>query len=347
VKPVKIGNKLVGETQPCFIIAEAGVNHNGDVNQAKHLIDAAKDVGADAIKFQSFQADSIVTRFAEKAKYQKKKDNFESQYDMLKKLELTSTEVQELFFYAEKKQIIFLSSPFDKYNVDLLDILNVPAFKIPSGEITNLPLLRHIALKRKPVIMSTGMSTKHEIKEAITTIHNNGVEDIILLYCVTSYPAESMQVNLRTIQLLNRQFKLPVGFSDHTLGITFPIAAKTLGAVLIEKHFTLNKQSEGPDHKASLEPKEFKEMVQAIRAVEESFNQPIQTSPQEAEIKNIVRRSIVASMPIPKGTVISAEMITTKRPGTGIPPKLINKVLGRKTKIDIAYDELIDFKKLV
>ena len=264
---LKIGDKLIGEEEPCFIIAEAGVNHNGSVELAKKLIDAAKDAGADAVKFQTFKAESVVVKDAQKAEYQKETTGEGSQYEMIKKLELTEEDFRELADYAKEKDIMFLSSPFDKESVDLLNELDVPAFKVGSGEITNLPLLRYIAKKEKPIILSTGMSTLGEIEEALDVIRSEGVEDIILLHCVSNYPARIEDVNLRALGTLKQAFKLPVGFSDHTLGITAPIAAVALGACVIEKHFTLDRNLPGPDHKASLEPEELKEMAKAIREV--------------------------------------------------------------------------------
>jgi len=228
----------IGEEYSCFVIAEAGVNHNGGIELAKELVDAAAEAGADAVKFQTFKAESVVTTNAEKAEYQKETTGAkESQYEMIKKLELTEYDFKELADYAKEKDILFLSSPFDKESVDLLDKVNMPIFKIASGEITNFPLLKHIAGKGKPIILSTGMATLGEIEDALRVIREVGVDDVVLLHCVTSYPAKMEDVNLRVLETLKLAFKLPVGFSDHTLGITVPIAAVSLGAVVIEKHF--------------------------------------------------------------------------------------------------------------
>ena len=340
---MKIANRLVGDGAPCFIIAEAGVNHNGDVELAKKLIDAAADAGADAVKFQTFRAESVVTTNAEKAEYQKETtDMEESQYDMIKKLELTEYNFKELADYAKEKDILFLSSPFDKESVDLLDEIDVPVFKIASGEITNFPLLKHIAKKGKPIILSTGMATLGEIEEALNVIRNEGVEDIVLLHCVTSYPAKMADVNLRVIETLRHAFKLPVGFSDHTLGITVPIAAVALGACMIEKHFTLDRNLPGPDHKASLEPKELKELVQAIRDIEKALGDGIkQPTVDEKEIKKVARRSIVAKVDISEGTFITGDMLDVKRPGTGIEPKYMREIIGKRVKAYITKDDLI------
>jgi len=344
---IRIEDKLIGEEEPCFIIAEAGVNHNGSVELAKKLIDAAKDAGADAVKFQTFKTENVVVKDAQKAEYQKETTGEGSQYEMIKKLELTEEDFRELADYAEKKDIMFLSSPFDKESVDLLYELDVPAFKVGSGEITNFPLLRYIAKKEKPIILSTGMSTLGEIEEALDVIRSEGVEDIILLHCVSNYPARIEDVNLRAMGTLKQAFKLPVGFSDHTLGITAPIAAVALGACVIEKHFTLDRNLPGPDHKASLEPDELKEMVKAIREVEKALGNGIKKPTKEEEkIKKVARRSIVAKVDISKGAIITEDMLDVKRPGTGIEPKYLKFIIGRKTKEDIKKDEIISLKMI-
>lgn len=348
MKKIRIVGKLVGEGEPCFIVAEAGVNHNGDINLAKKLIDAAKNAGSDAVKFQAFRAERVVTKYAEKAKYQKETTSpNKPQYDMIKRLELKDEDFRELFDYAAKNNVIFLSSAFDKGSVDLLDDLGVPAFKVASGEITNFPLIKHIAEKNKPIILSTGMSTLGEIEDALGVIREKGAKNIVLLHCVTSYPAKIEDANLRVIETLRRRFKLPIGFSDHTLGITIPIAAVALGAVLIEKHFTLDRDLPGPDHKASLEPSELKDMISAIRDVEKALGDGIKRLTEDEErIKKVVRRSIVAKVNIPKGAVITEDMLDIKRPGIGIEPKYLSKIIGKRAKRDIEPDELVTFEKL-
>ncbi len=344
---VRIADKIIGEGEPCFIIAEAGVNHNGDIELAKELIDAARNAGADAVKFQTFKAGKVVTQNAEKAEYQKETTEKGSQYEMIKKLELTEEDFNDLADYAKKKNIVFLSSPFDKESVDLLDEIDVPVFKVASGEITNFPLLTHIAKKEKPIILSTGMTTLGEVEEALNVIRSEGVKDIILLHCVSDYPAKMKDVNLRAMETLKRAFKLPVGFSDHTLGITVPIAAVALGACVMEKHFTLDKNLPGPDHKASLEPNELKEMVKAIRDVEKALGDGIKRpTKNEGEVKRVVRRSIVARVDIPDGTIITGDMIDVKRPGTGIEPKYMKMVVGKRAKINIKKDDLITWNEL-
>lgn len=347
MRKIKISNKTISPRGPCFIVAEAGVNHDGEVRLAKKLIDVAKKAGADAVKFQVFKAETTVTKTAEKAPYQKKGTAKESQYKMLKKLELTESEFKQLADYAKRKKIIFLASAFDMKSVDLLDRLNVPAFKIPSSEITNFPLLKHIARKGKPIIMSTGMSNLGEIKEALETIKGERVNDVVLLHCVSDYPAKVDETNLRAMETLKRMFRLPVGLSDHTLGITVPIAAIALGAAIIEKHFTLDKKLPGPDHKASLEPEELREMVACIREVERALGDGIKkpTKSEEA-VKKTVRRSIVAKVNIPKGTAIAEHMLDLKRPGTGLEPKHLKKIVGKRAKKDIKADELITFEKI-
>ena len=342
-KRIKIENRYIGENEPRFIIAEAGVNHNGDIELAKKLVDIAAESGADAIKFQTFKAENVAIKNAPKAEYQVKNTNSdESQYDMIKKLELSEEEFRELHRYARKKGIIFLSTPFDFESADFLEELGVPAFKVSSTDLTNLPFLEYIAEKGKPIILSTGMGTLGEIEEAVSTIKNTGNEDIILLHCITSYPAKFESLNLRAIQTLKEAFKLPVGFSDHSLGIYAPIAAVALGAVVIEKHFTLDKNLPGPDHKASLNPCELKEMIRGIRLIEKALGDGIKRpTPEEEEIKKIARRSIVAKVDIPKGAIITKDMITFKRPGTGLPPKYYNKIIGKRARRDIKADELI------
>jgi N,N'-diacetyllegionaminate synthase len=340
IKSIKIGDRLVGENKPCFIIAEAGVNHNGDFTLAKKLIDAARKAGADAVKFQTFVTENLVTRGAAKADYQKETTAFsESQFDMIKKLELPKKAWGKLSAYAREKGIIFLSTPDDKESADLLDTLDVPAFKIGSGEITNLPLLKYISQKKKPIILGTGMSNLSEIEEALEVIRNEGTEDIILLHCVSSYPAKPQDMNLNAMATLKNAFKVPVGLSDHSLGITIPIAAATLGACVIEKHFTLDKNLPGPDHQASMEPKELEQLVQAIVDVQKALGNGIKKpSAEENKNKKVVRRSIVTKIDIPKGIVITGEMIDTKRPAGGIEPKFMDKVIGRTTQKSIKAD---------
>ncbi|MBA7633639.1 N,N'-diacetyllegionaminic acid synthase [subsurface metagenome] len=348
MKTVNISGAHIGEGMPCFIIAEAGVNHNGDVRLAKELIDIAKNAGADAVKFQTFDVEELVTSSADKAQYQKETTGAEeSQSEMIKRLQLTEGDFEKLFAYAQEKGMIFLSSPFDKKSVDLLDRLNVPAFKVPSGEITNFPLLEHIAAKGKPIILSTGMATLREVEEALQVIQGKGEKEIILLHCVSSYPARMEDMNLKAIETLRRTFKLPVGLSDHTVGITMPIAAVALGACVIEKHFTLDRNLPGPDHRASLELEELEQMIKAIRDVEKAMgNGHKRPTEMEEEVKKAARRSIVAKVDIPQGTIITEDMLGIKRPGTGIEPKYLESVVGSVARTMIERDEVLTRDKL-
>ena len=348
MKQIRIGNRLIGEGEPCFIIAEAGVNHNGDINLAKKLIDVAKEAGADAVKFQTFKAEELVTRSAEKAGYQKETTpSDESQYDMIKKLELPEKDFRELFTHARSKDIVFLSTPYDKQSVDLLARLGVPAIKVSSADITNHPLLSRVAAKKLPIILSTGMSTLGEVEEAVGEIVNSGNEQIILLHCNFNYPARVKDINLRAMNTLRQAFNLPVGYSDHTMGIEVSLAAVALGAVVIEKHFTLDRNLPGPDHRASLEPGELREMVVKIRNVEQALGSPVkQPFGEEVQNREICRRSLVARVDIPQGSIITEEMIDAKRPGTGISPKYIAALVGRKAVSTIKKDDLITWDKV-
>lgn len=340
---VIIGNAIVGEEHPIFIIAEAGVNHNGSMKLAKHLIDVAKEAGADAVKFQTFKTKNIITRNAEKVKYQKESTGeAESQYNMLQRLELSASKFRELSDYCRRKNILFLSSPFDEDSVNLLEDIGVPAFKIASGEITNFPLLRKVAETGKPIILSTGMSSLDEVSEAIEVLKQSRARDIIILHCTSEYPAKFEDVNLKAIQTMRETFGLLVGFSDHTPRIVAPIAATALGACVIEKHFTISKSLPGPDHKASLNPVELRQMVKEIRTVEKLLGDGKKIPRKgEEEIRRLARKSIVAVKDICMGTKISEDMITIKRPGTGLEPKMIDFVLGKKAKCRIYMDEVI------
>ena len=343
---IKMEIKSGKEINSCFIIAEAGVNHNGSVELAKKLVDAAKEAGADAVKFQTFKTKNLVTKNARKAEYQIKNSGEESQYEMIKKLELSDDEFWEIAKYAEDKGLIFLSSPFDEESVDLLDEIDIPAFKIASGEITNFPLLKHIAKKQKPVILSTGMSTIGEVEEALQLIEKYN-DNIILMHCLTNYPAKKEDANLNVIKTLEYAFKKPVGFSDHTSGIEMSVAAVALGSCVIEKHFTIDKNLPGPDHKASLEPHEFSAMVKAIRNVEKGLGNGVKKpTTEEIEIKKLVRKSIVTKEDIPKGSILTEEMLDIKRPGTGIEPKYIKELIGRELIENVKKDNLLKWNQL-
>jgi len=329
-----------------LIIAEAGVNHNGDLKLAKKLINAAAEAGADLVKFQTFNADRLSTSTAKKAFYQTQgTDSRESQHEMLRRLELTEDMHKELIAHCAARNIGFFSTGFDIKSVDLLLSFGQNHFKIPSGEITNLPYLRHIGQLGRPVILSTGMSTMDEIGSALRILANSGTPKnaITVLHCTTEYPTPMPEVNLRAMISIRDKFEVKVGFSDHTLGIEVAIAAVAMGATLIEKHFTLDRNLPGPDHKASLEPSELKSMVTAIRNIEVALGDGIKR-PTLSEAKNIpvVRKSIIASKSIQLGEVFTAKNLTTKRPGTGISPMRFDEVLGKKAKRDFAEDDLIE-----
>ncbi|MDA9085929.1 N-acetylneuraminate synthase [Methylophilaceae bacterium] len=327
------------------IIAEIGVNHNGDITLAKKLIDEAKKSGADCVKFQTFKADSLVTKTAKKAQYQNLNyDSDESQYMMLKRLELTPEMHKEIILYCEEKNIEFLSSGFDIESIDFLSKLGQKIFKIPSGEITNFPYLRHLGTISKSVILSTGMSNLNEIKDAIQILESGGLErkHITVLHCTSEYPAPLNEVNLNAMNEIKNKLHVSVGYSDHTAGIEVSLAAVALGAEVIEKHFTINQALPGPDHKASLEPKELKLMVKLIRNIEVALGEPIKQA-SKSEIKNmaIVRKSIVAKNKIEIGEIFTKNNLTTKRPGTGISPIKWDFVIGQKASRVFDIDELI------
>ena len=338
---------MIGDGEDVFVIAEAGVNHNGNMALGKKLIDVALEAGADAVKFQTFIADNVVVHDAPTADYQKENTGLNNQYKMIKEMELSSDDFKELAEYSKNKGILFLSSPFDKESVDLLDKIGVPIFKIASGEITNYPLVEYIARKGKPIILSTGMSSLGEIENALEIIHSQGLNEVVLLHCVTSYPALIEDLNLKVIQTLKHAFKCPVGFSDHTIGITASLVAVTLGACIIEKHFTVDKNLPGPDHSMSLSPNELKELVNSIRRVEKALGDGIKRlTPLEAEIQRVVRRSIVSTVYIPKGMIITESMISIKRPSGGIEPKYYDLAIGKKAKRDIKPGELLYWSDL-
>lgn len=326
-----------------FIIAEAGVNHNGDISIAKKMIDVAVEAGVDAIKFQTFKAENLVCKNAKKAEYQKiTTGTNENQFDMLKKLEITGKEHEELLNYCKKKNIFFLSTAFDLESIDLLNKLGMNTFKIPSGEITNYPYLRRIGKLKKKVILSTGMSNMQEVKDAVNVLKNNGTKNITVLHCNTEYPTPMECVNLKAMNTIRDELNVEVGYSDHTLGIEVPIAAVAMGAKVIEKHFTLDKNMEGPDHKASLEPDELKLMVKSIRNIEKAMGNGIKeiTDSEKKNIK-IVRKSIVASKNIFKGEKFTEENLTCKRPGSGISPMKWNEVINSIATRDYKRDEMI------
>jgi len=346
VAKVKIGDKFVGEGEPVFIVAEAGSNHDGKLEQAKQLIDVAANAGVDAVKFQTFSADKIVAKTGPKAGYMEKVSE-ESVYEIFKRIELPRGWHSELAEYAGKKGLIFLSSPFDEEAVDLLDELGIPAFKVASGELTNFPLLKYMARKGKPLIVSTGAATMDEVEEAVSVIRGTGNNKIVLLHCIANYPAAPEDANLLAMNALKQKFKLPVGYSDHTLGIAAPLAAVALGAVMIEKHFTLSRKLLGPDHFYALEPNELKAIVDGIRAVEKMRGTPIKKPVKaELEIRKLARRSIFAKVDIPASAIIKKEMLVTLRPAIGLEPKHFESVVGKKAKKTIKRHDAVTWEKI-
>lgn len=327
-----------------FIIAEAGDNHNGNIELAYRLVDVAKEAGADCVKFQTFITEEVVSVYAEKAEYQKQNtDSNDNQYEMIKKLELSFEDFKKIKKYCDDKEILFLSTAFDIPSIEFLEELDMPIWKIPSGEITNLPYLLRIAKTHKDIILSTGMADMDEIKEAVDVLKKNGAGEITILHCTTEYPAPFDEINLNAMDEIRNEFKCNVGYSDHTLGILVPVAAVAKGAKVIEKHFTLDKDMEGPDHKASLEPAELKEMIGSIRTIELVLGDG-EKKPSDTEIKNkeIARKSIVARVDIRKGDIFTEKNLAAKRPGNGISPMKWYDILGKKAARDFRKDELIE-----
>lgn len=325
-----------------FIIAEAGVNHNGSLIIARRLVDAAKKAGANAVKFQTYVTEELVMRSARKAEYQKKRSAGRNQFGMLKRYELSRGDFRNLSAYCRKKKIIFLSTPFDPGSAAFLRTMRLPVFKVSSGELTNLPLLRLIAGYGKPVILSTGMATVGEIRDAVAVIRGAGNPKIMLLQCTSNYPAKFDDANLRAMVTLGKEFGLPVGYSDHTLGIEAAVAATAMGASVIEKHLTLDKKMAGPDHAASVEPDEFSRMVASIRNVERALGDGIKRPARsELPVRSVVRKSVVARCFIPKGTRITRDMLAAKRPAGGMEPKCMDTIVGRKARSDIRKDSML------
>ncbi len=344
---IDIQGRKVGEDHPVFIIAEAGVNHNGDMEIAKRLVDEAKKAGADAVKFQTFKAEELVTKDGEMADYQKKNiGEVKSQYEMIKERELSYDDFEMLKGYCDDKEILFLSTPHTSGAADFLEPL-VPLYKIGSGDLTNLPFLETVAKKEKPIILSTGMANLGEVEEAVETIKKAGNVKIILLHCVTDYPAPIDVINLKAMLTLKASFKTIVGYSDHTLGNTAAIGAVSLGAAVVEKHFTLDKNMKGPDHKASLEPDELRTMVDEIRRLDKGLGDGIKRPTEnEEKIKTVARKSIVAGDNIPEDTILQKNILGIKRPGAGIKPKHLKKLIGKKTSRYIEKDELITWEMI-
>lgn len=348
VAHIEIAGRRIGPGHPCFIIAEAGVNHNGSLDMARQMVDVAVGAGADAIKFQTFKTENLISQDAPKAAYQlETTGGAESQFAMLKALELPPEAFGQLMTHCQERNILFLSSPFDEESADLLAGLDVAAFKIPSGEITNLPFLTHVARHKKPMIVSTGMAYLSEVETAVRTIEETENLETILLHCVSNYPSEPANTNLRAMLTMATAFNVPVGYSDHTLGIEVPLAAVAMGACVIEKHFTLDRTLSGPDHRASLEPDELARLVRGIRTVEDSLgNGRKEPATSEADTAAAARKSLVASHALTAGTVLTGEMIAIKRPGTGLSPSMHGHLVGRSLRADIDEGTLFRLEML-
>lgn len=345
---IEIAGRPIGMNQPCFIVAEVGVNHNGDSQLARQLVREAKRCGADCVKFQTFQAEHVVTRNAPKADYQLKvTDPAESQLKMLKALELSKQAHRDLFNSSVDEGILFLSTPYSMSDAEMLNDLGVAAFKVASGQIIELSFLEALARFGKPMIVSTGMATLREVELAMDVIHAAGNDQIILLQCTTDYPSRVSDANLRAMCTMAKAFDCLVGYSDHTQGINAALAAVALGACVVEKHFTLDKNLPGPDHSSSADPDEFRSLTHGIRDIESALGSAIK-QPSETESRNAVgmRRSIVAATDIPLGSVVTAEMLTFKRPASGISPALLKDVIGRIAKVNISADTLLTYEHL-
>lgn len=348
IKNINISHKIIGKNQPIFIIAEAGVNHNGQLKMAKKLVDIAVSAGADAVKFQTFKSGGVVTRNADMPEYAIKNIGINiKQIDMIKNYELKYEDFIVIKEYCNNKNIIFLSTPHSFDAIDFLENL-VPAYKFGSGDITNIPALKHAAKKGKPIILGTGMSTLQEVKYAIDMIKSEGNNKIIVLHCTTNYPCSLDDVNLRAMITMQEKLDCFVGYSDHTIGKLVLIMAAANGAVMIEKHFTLNRNLAGPDHKVSLDPNELIEMIKSIRDVERARGDSIKKpTKNEEKLKKIARKSIVATINIQKGAIITKEMLAIKRPGTGLAPKFLEEIIGKRFKKDIKKDEILSWDKII
>jgi N-acetylneuraminate synthase len=343
VPAVEIAGCAIGTGQKCFVIAEAGVNHNGDLKLARALVDAAVAAGAHAVKFQTFRAERLVTRDAPKAEYQRRTTGSdESQFAMLKRLELDEDSHRELKAYCNDKGIVFLSTPFDEASADFLESLDVAAFKLPSGDVTNLPFIRHVARKQRPIILSTGMATLSEVSHAVDAIREEGNQSLVVLHCVSNYPAEAADANLRAMATLREAFSVPAGFSDHTIGDAIALASVALGASVLEKHLTLDCALPGPDHQASMEPDAFGRMVRSIQDVETSLGTGRKyPAARETAVAQLARKSLVAARAIPAGTIVDQGMIAIRRPGTGIAPDQLPSIVGKRTLVDVAEGTLL------
>jgi len=347
MKSFTIASHRIGDGR-CFVIAEAGVNHNGEPDRARALIDAALAAGADAVKFQTFKSELVISAEAPKAAYQKAATGAgESQLEMVRRLELSEGDFRGLKAYCDARGILFLSTPFDHPSVDFLDALGVPAFKAPSGEITNLPLLGHMARLGKPVILSTGMAALEEVARAVTELRAKGCPALAVLHCVSNYPADPADANLRAMKTMAEAFDTPVGYSDHTTGIDIALAAVALGAAVVEKHFTLDKSLPGPDHRASLDPGELAALVTGIRRIESALGDGIKAPrPSEADTRQVARRSLFLRAPLAAGQHIDAEQLVALRPAGGIAPNEIERLAGRRALHDLAAGAMLRWSDL-
>jgi len=343
---ILLGQRVIGSGSGVFVMAEIGINHDGSVSQAEKLIDAAAESGADAVKFQSFRVDKLL--IPSRDRYAQQTDGAESAYQMLRRCELSWEDQERLKKHADDAGVLFLSTPFDEESADFLDSLGVPAFKIASSDITHVPLLRHVASKGKPVLLSTGMSYLSEVADAIWNLRSAGAKEILLLHCVSSYPALPQHMNLRALQTLQSYFELSVGLSDHSEGILHSLVAVALGAVLIEKHFTLDKNAPGPDHKASIDPDDLKLLVKSLRDVEASLGDGRKRpSDAEEEARLFGRRSIVAAVDIRAHETLANWMLAFKRPGSGLEPRYCEKVVGMTARRNIGKDTILQWEDLV
>lgn len=346
--PVLIRGRALGAGWPCFVIAEAGVNHGGDLDLARRLVDAAADAGADAVKFQTFRAEGLMVPGAPKAPYQERAPGTPADaFEMLSRLELDEASHRKLLEHCRERGILFLSTPFEEASADLLERLDLPAFKLPSGELTNLPFLAHIAGKGRPVILSTGMATLGEVERALAALAPLGRDRVVLLHCVSCYPARPGDANLRAMATLARAFQVTVGYSDHTPGLEVALAAVALGAAVLEKHLTLDRGLPGPDQAASLEPGEFRSLVAGIRTVESALGHGRkEPAPAEREVAAVARKSVFAARDLPQGTVLAACHLVLKRPATGLPPEVLPTLLGRTLRRDLPRDAPVGFGDL-
>jgi N,N'-diacetyllegionaminate synthase len=340
---ILIDQKVIGSGSQVFVIAEIGINHDGSVNQAEKLIDAAAEAGADAVKFQSFRADHLL--IPSRDRYAQQADGTESAYQMLRRCELSWEDQERLKKHADERDVLFMSTPFDEESADFLDSIEVPVFKIASSDITHVPLLRHIASKGKPIFLSTGMSFLSEVADAIWTLRSAGAKEILLMHCVSTYPALPQQMNLRALQTLQSYFELPVGLSDHSEGILLSLVSVALGAVVIEKHFTLDKNATGPDHKSSMDPADLKQLVKSLREVEASLGDGRKRPTDiEEESRLFGRRSIVAAVDIRAQEQIADWMLAFKRPGSGLEPRYYEKVIGMTARRNIGKDTILQWE---